>query len=45
MLCRGYGGKAGLYIRKKPLNTGEMVFAAATLSFIVLSTVIIYLHP
>lgn len=45
MLCRGYGGKAGLYIRKKPLNTRERAFAAATLGFIVLSTVLIYLHP
>ncbi|HQP71313.1 MAG TPA: cobalt ECF transporter T component CbiQ [Methanoculleus sp.] len=45
MLCRGYGGKACLYIRKKPLNTRERAFAAATLGFIVLSTVLIYLHP
>ena len=45
MLCRGYGGKSGLYIRKKPLNTGEMVFAATTLGFIVLSTILVYLHP
>lgn len=42
MLCRGYGANAGLYIRKKPLRTGETVFFAATLGFIVLSAVLIY---
>ena len=45
MLCRGYGANAGLYIGKKPLRAGEVVFFAATLAFIVLSTVLIYLHP
>lgn len=45
MLCRGYGVNAGLYIRKKPLRIGEIVFFVATLAFIVLSTVLIYLHP
>ncbi|MDN7012723.1 cobalt ECF transporter T component CbiQ [Methanoculleus sp. FWC-SCC3] len=45
MLCRGYGANASLYIRKKPLRTGETVFFAATLGFIVLSTVLIYGQP
>ncbi len=45
MLCRGYGENAGLYIRRKPLRAGETVFFVATLAFIVLSTVAIYLQP
>ncbi|MCM2465866.1 cobalt ECF transporter T component CbiQ [Methanoculleus oceani] len=45
MLCRGYGANAGLYIRRKPLRAGEIVFFAATLAFIATSTVLIYLHP
>ncbi len=45
MLCRGYGTNAGLYIRKKPLRAGETTFFVATLVFIVLSTVLIHLHP
>ncbi|WP_292520804.1 cobalt ECF transporter T component CbiQ [Methanoculleus sp.] len=45
MLCRGHGANTGLYIRRKNLRTGEMAFFFATLAFIVLSTVLIYLQP
>ncbi|MDD2473899.1 MAG: cobalt ECF transporter T component CbiQ [Methanoculleus sp.] len=45
MLCRGYGADAGLYIRKKSLRPGELVFFVATLAFIVLSTIFVYLQP
>ena len=45
MLCRGYGENARLHIGKKPLRTGEASFFAGALAFIVLSTVLIYLHP
>ncbi|WP_054848091.1 cobalt ECF transporter T component CbiQ [Methanoculleus chikugoensis] len=47
MLCRGgYGGaNAGLYVKKKPLRTRETVLFIATLGFIVLSAVLIYVQP
>lgn len=45
MLCRGYGDNACLHIRKKPLRAGEILFFAGSLAFIVLSTILIYLHP
>jgi len=45
MLCRGYGANASLYIGRKTLHAGESIFFVATLAFIVLSTVLIYLRP
>jgi cobalt/nickel transport system permease protein len=45
MLCRGHGANAGLYIRRKPLRHGEIAFFAATIGFIVLSTIVVYLQP
>lgn len=45
MLCRGYGANAGLYVRKKPLRTQEIVFFAVTLGFVVFSAVLIYVQP
>jgi len=45
MLCRGYGANASLYIGRKTLRAGESIFFVATLAFIVLSTVLIYLRP
>lgn len=45
MLCRGYGANASLYIRRKPLGAGEIVFFVGVLAFIVLSTVLIYMQP
>jgi len=45
MLCRGYGENACLHIGQKPLRAGEVSFFAGSLVLIVLSTVLIYLHP
>jgi len=45
MLCRGYGENACLHIGRKPLRAGEVSFFAGSLALIVLSTVLIYLHP
>ena len=45
MLCRGYGEGGHLHIRSKPIGAKEASFFAGALAFIVLSTVLIYLHP
>jgi cobalt/nickel transport system permease protein len=45
MLCRGYGENACLHTGRKPLRAGEVSFFAGSLALIVLSTVLIYLHP
>lgn len=45
MLCRGYGANAGLYISRKPLRHREIAFFAATIGFIALSTIVVYLQP
>ena len=36
MLCRGYGKKSHLFIRKKSLNTAEWTFLTASICFIVI---------
>ncbi|MCE5299141.1 MAG: cobalt ECF transporter T component CbiQ [Methanoregulaceae archaeon] len=47
MLCRGYGRSSHLYIKKKPLRTGEWAFLFACFAFVVLTPVMAfvgYLH-
>jgi cobalt/nickel transport system permease protein len=47
MLCRGYGRSSHLYIRKKPLRSGDWAFLLSCFSFVVLIPVIAwvgYLH-
>lgn len=43
MLCRGYGKKSHLYIRKKSLNTIEWTFLTASICFIIIMPVTIWI--
>jgi cobalt/nickel transport system permease protein len=35
MLCRGYGRHSFLYVKKKPLNRGDIVFLSLSMAFII----------
>jgi cobalt/nickel transport system permease protein len=43
MLCRGYGKHSHLFITKKSLNTAEWTFLAASMGFIVIMPVTVWL--
>lgn len=43
MLCRGYGKKSHLYIRKKSLNTIEWTFLTVSICFIIIMPVTIWI--
>lgn len=42
MLCRGYGKQSHLFIKKKSLNTAEWTFLTASISFIVIMPVTVW---
>ncbi|MGD0534426.1 MAG: cobalt ECF transporter T component CbiQ [Methanoregula sp.] len=43
MLCRGYGRNSFLYIKKKPLCRGDMVFLCISLAFVIVIPISVWL--